>query len=132
MQSVQVLQFTVKSQRFQKWTERTTAIPTFQRLIRSASFMLRSLSAVMLSFQTAEKSVCTTFTSKRTQESSFISTATHMLTITVAVFLLSKLFQSLTFVQLTRRESMLKSFSRLCVTSEFPTVKCRKAQCVAM
>lgn len=26
-----------------KWTERTTAIPTFQRLIRSASFMLRLL-----------------------------------------------------------------------------------------
>ena len=61
-----------------------------------------------------------------------ISTATHMLIITVAVFLLSKSFQSLTFVQLTRRESMLKSFSRLCVTSEFPTVRCRKAQCVAM
>ena len=47
-------------------------------------------------------------------------------------FLLSKSFQSLTFVQLTKRESMLKSFSRLCVTSEFPTVRCRKAQCVAM
>ena len=46
--------------------------------------------------------------------------------------LLSKSFQSLTFVQLTRQESMLKSFSRLCVTSEFPTVRCRKAQCVAM